>query len=215
MLRGNLTAAVVAVMLVLGNGSYADPWKNESSHGKGKPHHAESQSRAGGPPPWAPAHGYRAKHGARHYHEAPEIYERRSREFGIRSGTCNREALGAVLGGAVGAVVGSRVGDRDNRTVTTVAGVVAGVLIGREIGRRMDEADHACTGQVLERAADHETVRWRNGQTGVEYLVTPERTFERDSGFCRTYTTVALTGDDRHSVRDTACRNEDGSWAAR
>lgn len=205
----------VCALLVLGTGSVlADPpWKGDGEHGKGKPAKAQ-QHPGGGPPPWAPAHGYRAKQKG-HYYEEPAVYERRSREFGIATGTCNRETLGTVLGGVVGGVVGSKVGDRDDRTVTTIAGVVVGALIGREIGKRMDRADQACTGQVLERAADHETVRWRNAQTGVEYLVTPERTFQRDDRYCRTYTTVALTGSERHSLRETACRNQDGAWASR
>lgn len=215
MQRTVLTAAAAVLTLTLGSVSYAaPPWNDHPGQGKGKPHPAEARQGGGGPPPWAPAHGYRAKYGEQHYRESFEIYERRSREFGIASGTCHREALGTVLGGVVGGVVGSRIGEDEHRTVATVAGVAVGALIGREIGRRMDRADHACTGQVLERAADHETVHWRNPDTGVEYRVTPERTFEQQDRFCRSYTTVALTGGDRQRLRETACRRTDGSWHA-
>lgn len=48
----------------------ADPWKDESGHGKhghwdyrGEPQY---EHKGGGPPPWAPAHGYRHKHGGRY-----------------------------------------------------------------------------------------------------------------------------------------------------
>lgn len=42
------------------------------ARGKGKPHHAPASSKVrpahkGGPPPWAPAHGYRSKYRYRYY----------------------------------------------------------------------------------------------------------------------------------------------------
>lgn len=208
-----LLSVLAMVTLTWGGHVQADAWKKESGNPKNKAHKHEAQR--GGPPPWAPAHGYRANQEARSYSEEPEVYARRRREFGIDAGTCNRETLGTVLGGVVGGVVGSRVGDRDDRTMTTIAGVVVGALIGREIGRRMDRADQACTGQVLERAADHETIRWRNADTGMQYLVTPEQTFERQGRFCRTYTTVAVrNGGERSSLQETACRTQEGAWQA-
>ncbi len=208
------TSLVAVAALVLVGTSYADPsWKHGEGHGKDK-HHKQASHR-GGPPPWAPAHGYRARHDEGGNHESVEVYERHTREFGIVSGTCDRQALGAVLGGAVGAVVGSRVGSDQNRTVATVAGVIVGAVIGQEIGKRMDRADEACTGQVLERAGDHETIRWRNPQSGVAFLVTPQRTFEQGERYCRTFETVAVSGSDRRTRQESACRNPDGSWSSR
>lgn len=213
MLGKTITIATAVAALTLSTGLRADPWKGPHGPGKDRPHPSQARN-AGGPPPWAPAHGYRAKRGGAVYYEAPDVYERHSRQFGILSGTCNRQELGTVLGGVVGGVVGARVGDRDDRTVTTIAGVVIGALIGREIGRRMDEADQACVGQVLERAADHQTVHWRNPDTGVEYQVTPQRTFQQDDRYCRTYTTRADLDGGQEVVRRTACRTDEGAWRA-
>jgi hypothetical protein len=59
---------------------------------------------AGGPPPWAPAHGWRRKH-AQHY-EAGYVIP----DLGIEFGRCNRDVIGAVIGGAAGGAIGSRIG---------------------------------------------------------------------------------------------------------
>ncbi len=211
-IRGFTVLAAAAALVLVGT-AYADP-PGKYGEGHGKDKHHKQEAHRGGPPPWAPAHGYRARE-ERGDRDDAAVYERHTRAFGILSGTCDRQALGAVLGGAVGAVVGSRVGSDQNRTVATVAGVIVGAVIGHEIGKRMDRADEACTGQVLERAGDHETVRWRNPQSGVEFLVTPLRTFEQGDRYCRTFETVAVSGSDRRARQENACRNPDGSWGSR
>lgn len=178
---------------------------------------------SGGPPPWAPAHGYRRKH--KHKHEREEQYARAeqepqgnvqvrySDEFDISKGTCNREEIGMVLGGVVGGVIGNRVGkNNDNEAVGTIAGAVVGILVGRTIGRKMDRADQQCTGQVLERAADGQTVQWRNSETGLAYNVTPTRTFRENDRYCREYITQARSGSTNEQLQGKACRNADGSW---
>src|SRR5262249_43974899 len=77
------------------------------------------------PPPWAPAHGWRAKHkkhdGAPVYDDSPVYvvqpypYYVRPQPyavpFGIDLGRCNRDAVGAALGGAAGAAIGAGVTD--------------------------------------------------------------------------------------------------------
>jgi len=211
MIRTALLSAAIAAVLAAPAATWADPWKDESGHGRGKPERHQAHKHRGGPPPWAPAHGYRRKHRG-HYYEDLELYARVARDIGITAGTCNREAVGAVLGGVVGGALGSQVGKGDGRKLATVAGAVIGVLVGRDIGRRMDEGDQACTGQVLERVADQDTVAWRNPDTGTEYRVTPTRTYEAGERFCREYRTEATVGGQRQTVYGTACRNPDGSW---
>ena len=210
MIRTALVGALLAAVVTFPASIWADPWKNESGH-RGKPHKHQSVGARGGPPPWAPAHGYRRKHRG-HYYEDREVYSRHAEHFGIASGTCNREAIGTILGGVVGGVIGSQVGKGDGQKLATIAGAVVGVLVGRSIGRRMDQADQACTGQALERAADRETVAWRNPDTGADYRVTPTRTLETDGRYCREYTTQATVGGERQTFHGTACRNDDGSW---
>jgi len=60
------------------------------------------------PPPWAPAHGNRAKH---HHHEDDDGDEARypTKSY-LVNGSCNRTALGAVLGGVAGGIVGAQIG---------------------------------------------------------------------------------------------------------
>ena len=66
----------------------------------------------GGPPPWAPAHGYRAKY--------PDI----------GTGTCNRgltdsQLVGGALGAAIGGLLGSKVGKGDGKLAATAAGTLS------------------------------------------------------------------------------------------
>ena len=55
----------------------------------------------GGPPPWAPAHGYRWKTGSAAAYAPP---------YGIGSGKCNRSEIGALLGDADGLAAGKVTG---------------------------------------------------------------------------------------------------------
>jgi surface antigen len=163
---------------------------------------------AGGPPPWAPAHGYRQKHG---YQQQPvDVYD--VPDVGIQLGHCDREALGAVLGGVAGGVIGSQVGKGSTRTVTTIGGAVIGVIVGGAIGRSMDRVDQACIGQALEQAPAGQSVAWTNPDGG-QYQVTPVRTYEAGDGrYCREYQTSAIIGGRKEKVYGTACRQPDGSW---
>lgn len=196
-LRGVLAALACLALVVSGTPSRADP------------------------PPWAPAHGYRAKHGHGHGHGPKHVpyddehwsrtYEEQTRKFGILEGTCHREEVGAVLGGAVGAVAGSRFGKGDGRIAATIAGTAVGILAGASIGRAMDEADQQCIGQTLERAPDGRTVTWQD-PGGGSYEVTPLRTVQSGERYCREYRTEARVDGELRRVFGTACRDEAGAW---
>ena len=160
------------------------------------------------PPPWAPAHGYRAKGKgkARAYDHPPSV------PFDIDLGRCNREALGQVLGGVAGAAVGSTVRG-DDRPVAIVAGAIIGVLIGGAIGRHMDEVDHHCVGQALEYAETGRSVTWRNPDRRADYRLTPSEPRRMANGeYCREYRTVITVEGRRQEAHGTACRQPDGSW---
>ena len=160
------------------------------------------------PPPWAPAHGHRNKHKA-HDEHVPVV----AADIGISTGTCNREAVGAVLGGVVGGVVGSRIGkDQGNKDVGLVLGAIVGAVVGQSIGKQMDDTDEQCTVQVLEQAKNRQTVVWTNPQIGVEYRLTPVATYERSTGTCRKYVSEAIAGQKREKVEKMACRAADGTW---
>lgn len=95
------------------------------------------------PPPWAPAHGRRAKDAA--------VYDSRGRyleprPIASRSGVwrgndgryyCRRDngTTGLVVGAAVGALVGRELDGGRDRTLGTIVGAASGALLGREIDR--------------------------------------------------------------------------------
>ncbi|MGE5723044.1 MAG: glycine zipper 2TM domain-containing protein [Sphingomonadales bacterium] len=106
---------------------------------------------AADPPPWAPAHGYRAKHGGygalyypdpyyrpgRHYRDRVLTY--RDRIYRGRDGRyyCRRSdgTTGLIIGGAIGALIGRELDRGRSRTVGTLVGAGTGALLGREIDR--------------------------------------------------------------------------------
>jgi surface antigen len=160
------------------------------------------------PPPWAPAHGWRAKH----KHKKDKYVRYEPVPFDIGLGRCNRDLLGAVLGGVAGGAIGASVTKGDDRVVGIVGGTIIGAIIGGVIGRSMDRVDQNCVGQALEHAEDGRQVRWR-APNGYDYEVEPRRTYTAPSGqYCREYTTTAVVGGRAERVYGTACRNADGSW---
>lgn len=161
------------------------------------------------PPPHAAAHGWRKKHDPYYQGYTGKQW---SKDYGVYSGRCNREAVGALIGGAIGGVVGSRVGAEEHRAVATIAGVVIGALVGAKIGREIDEGDRACMGHALELAKNRQSVFWLNKETGVNYQVTPLRDRVVDGRACREFET-RLSEDGKNSViRSTACRGDRDVW---
>jgi surface antigen len=126
---------------------------------------------------------------------------------------CNSESVGRVLGGILGGVAGNQVGKGNGRTLATIGGAVAGVLIGGEVGRRMDAADQACVGQVLEVAPVGRRVEWVD--SGVRYAVVPGQVAQRSGGaYCRPYVMETHNGHGWVRSPGTACRRPDGVWVA-
>jgi len=95
------------------------------------------------PPPWAPAHGRRAKE-ARIYDDHGRYYEPRpiSRNDRVWRGDdgryyCKRSnsTTGLIIGAAGGALLGRELDGGRDRTTGTILGAAAGGLLGREIDR--------------------------------------------------------------------------------
>ena len=174
----------------------------------------KSQKRGGGPPSWAPAHGYRAKHGyysgGRYQEVAPaDLVELPD----SGTGNCNRETLGTVLGAAAGAAAGTQIGSGSGQILATIGGTIIGALVGGNIGRAMDQVDQHCVGQVLERAPTGQSVGWQNPDQGGQYQVTPTRTYQTSSGqYCREYQTRIVIAGKVENAYGSACRQADGSW---
>lgn len=220
MRKTNMLTGLSAAMVLLSAlpAAVADPWKDESGHGKyGRWKHpgeiVRYEERSGGPPPWAPAHGYRRKRsGHPSYHHPPQPPYPHSADFGIAYGTCNRHQVGALLGGVVGGVAGAQIGKGDGKTAATIAGTLLGVLVGSHIGRSMDQADRYCTAQVLEHASDHQPIVWQNPEAQAQYRVTPLSSYGQEGQYCREYLAEALVGNVSQQVYGRACRKPDGTW---
>lgn len=171
--------------------------------------------KRGGPPPWAPAHGYRGKR-VKYQSEGRERIAEVDDLIRIPStgtGFCNGQRLGEVLGGIAGGAAGSQIGKGDGRTLATLTGTIVGVLVGGAIGRSLDEIDQKCLGQSLERAATGQRVVWRNTDRQGEYQVIPTRTYRRGSGqFCRDYQMKVIIAGRTENAVGSACRQPDGTW---
>jgi hypothetical protein len=102
------------------------------------------------PPPWAPAHGWRAHHSEdwegdhEDRAEHPRYYEERrlTAHDQIWRGQdghyyCHRSdgTTGLIVGGAVGALAGRSLAGGGDRTVGTLIGMTGGALLGRAIDR--------------------------------------------------------------------------------
>jgi surface antigen len=160
------------------------------------------------PPSWAPAHGWRKKNDPTYAGYSGRQWER---DYGVRSGRCDRSEIGAVLGGVAGGVIGSEVGKGDNRSAAIVVGTVIGAAIGYEIGRRMDVTDRSCVGHALELTEPGQTVTWTNPNTRVSYKLTPTEDAGRVDG-CRKFRLIATGGFGLSEGRTVACPRSDGTW---
>jgi surface antigen/Ni/Co efflux regulator RcnB len=125
---------------------------------------------------------------------------------------CNSSAVGSVLGGLVGGALGNQIGKGNGRTLATIGGAVAGVLVGGDVGRRMDAADHACVGEVLEVAPEGKQVQWQDGP--ARYTVLPGKVNYIQGSYCRPYTLTVHTERGPQRQQGTACRRPDGVWIA-
>ena len=176
------------------------------------------------PPSHAPAHGYyKDKHDHDHdddddhdhdrkKHKKAKHYQGKSgvvyvRDYGISSGRCNRDEIGAVIGGVTGAVIGGRVADREDRVVGMVVGGVLGAVVGHAIGDSMDDRDRACMGHSLELGRPGVPVVWQH--SGHQYHFTPRG---EARGGCR-YATLMV--DDRKPRDVLACPSGRGEWSFR
>lgn len=157
------------------------------------------------PPAHAPAHGYYKNKPAKHHQgRSGGIYVS---DFGIASGRCNRDQIGAVIGGVSGAVIGGQVAGRDERAVGMVVGGVLGAVLGHAIGDRMDDRDRACMGHALELGRAGVPVVWTSG--GHRYHFTPR---SETGGGCRN-ATLAVDGRNPRDV--LACPSGPGEWRFR
>ena len=160
-----------------------------------------------GPPPWAPAHGYRNK--------GRDVY---ALPAGLTGGRCRADLLdgptvGGLIGAAAGGLAGSQFGKGNGQLAATALGTIVGFVIGQEAGRNLGRTEETCFSRTFEHIPDRETIAWQNPQQGAQYQVTPMRTAEADNGqYCREYQAKATVGGKVSETYGTACRQPDGSW---
>ncbi len=179
---------------------------------------------AADPPPWAPAHGYRAKKGHGAYkHKNKKWRKQESRAAyvlppGLRNGRCRPDlfdprVVGGVIGAAAGGYAGSKFGKGDGKLAATALGTLVGAVIGHAVGDRLAQAENTCFSQTFEHVPDRETIVWNDARRGAQYEVTPQKTIKTASGeYCREYTAKATVGGKPVDTYGTACRQPDGSW---
>jgi surface antigen len=155
------------------------------------------------PPSHAPAHGYYKK-GKHHQGKSGAVYVH---DYGIHSGRCNRDEIGAVLGGVTGAVIGSQVGRPEDRVVGMLVGGVLGAVLGHAIGDSIDDRDRACMGHALELGRPSVPVLWHHD--GREYRFVPGT----DAGNgCRNASLAVGRG---RAQKVVACPSGRGEWSFR
>ena len=127
---------------------------------------------------------------------------------------CNptKQDAGTLVGAGAGAYVGSQIGSGTGQLAAVAIGALLGGYLGGTIGKNMDELDRYRSNQALETAPTGTAVAWSNPDSGINYQVTPTRTYESASGPCRDYTTEAVIDGRAEVVHGTACRQADGSW---
>lgn len=128
----------------------------------------------------------------------------------------SQQQIGAAVGGILGGIGGAQIGHGRGRTAAIILGSLMGASIGGGIGRTMDEVDRMKLTQTLEHTPSRRSTSWRNPGSGIQYTVTPQRTYQRTAQrYCREYTLEAQVGGRYQQVYGTACRQPDGSWQVR
>ena len=87
---------------------------------------------AADPPPWAPAHGKRAKDAQRYYTSNNGVRYWRGDDGRYY---CKRSngTTGLIVGAAAGALAGRAIDTRGERATGTILGAAAGALLGKEL----------------------------------------------------------------------------------
>ena len=159
------------------------------------------------PPPWAPAHGYRAKHGPFYVGYTGRQW---GHDYGILDGRCNTDEILAVVGAVTGGIVGGKIASPENRAVGILVGAVLGGVVGAQIGDRLDDSDRACMGHSLELARTGQTVRWTNPTTGLSYQLKPVSDL---ADGCRQFELARKDDGRSNPARLRACSRDFGTWS--
>lgn len=160
-----------------------------------------------GPPPWAPARGYRERHHGSYAFPT-----------GLLGGRCRADLLdgptvGGLVGAAMGGLTGSQIGKGNGKLAATAVGTLVGFVLGQQVGHSLSRVEETCFTNTFEHVPDKQTIIWQDPNQGAQYQVTPVRTAQTDNGmYCREYQAKATVGGKASETYGTACRMPDGSW---
>ena len=126
-------------------------------------------------------------------------------QLGVEGGSCNRpyiqQIAASVTGGQPGALqVGAQLG-----------GIPVQHVIGGRVGPRLDLTDQACATEALEHAPIGTAVRWETA-SGIPVTFRITKTTENQNGQCRGFEATAQFASHPDTVRNTACKGQDGAW---
>ncbi len=169
------------------------------------------------PPSWAPAHGWRNKHGSDDgdvlVTQPAPVYVQPAPVVTAAPMVCaNGAVVGGVAGGVLGSIAGSQIAKGDARLATTAGGAILGALLGSAIGHSLDPNDSSCMGQAMAYAPVGRPIAWDNQGYGAQYDITPMRQYRRSGLVCRDYVAKAKINGRKQRVQGTACQQADGSW---
>lgn len=128
----------------------------------------------------------------------------------------SKQDSGLVVGAVAGGLIGNAAGRGGGRPAATILGAVVGGIVGSEVGRSMDKQDRILAQQAeilaLERGESGRPTPWRNPDNGRYGEVVPMAPYRRGPQDCRDYTHTVYINGRPEVMRNTACRNPDGTW---
>lgn len=124
-----------------------------------------------------------------------------------------KTSIGAFGGAAFGGLIAAAAGGGG----AAIAGaVIGGALLGGLAGNMLDQRDKRMAAeaqqQALESAPTGKPVAWTNPDTGHSGTVTPVRTYQSGSAYCREFQNEVTIEGKKGNAYGTACRQPDGSW---
>ena len=127
-------------------------------------------------------------------------------QLGVEGGSCNRPYVQQIAANL------TRATPAGLQSGTVLGGIPVQRVIGGRIGPRLDITDQVCATEAHEHTATGTPVRWQT-EAGIPVTFTVTRSEDREgSRTCRDYEATAQFGSHADKVRNTACKEADGSW---
>ncbi|MBF0268508.1 MAG: hypothetical protein HQL44_07940 [Alphaproteobacteria bacterium] len=134
-------------------------------------------------------------------------------------------SMGEAMGAATGAVIGGLAvyyggpGAGWSRVVYAALGAAAGAYVGAQAGAMLSQMDmrkaENTANQAFASLPNGQAAGWNNDETGNSGVFMPTNTYMMSDGtLCRDFQASVATPRNSGTTQGTACRMQDGSWAA-